>query len=40
MEQKWDELTMKANVSQLKVADNINDERFPYIFQNMPGEGQ
>ena len=33
-------MTMKANVSQLKVADNTDDERFPFIFQNMPVEGQ
>ena len=30
---------MKANVSQLKVADNSVDERFPFIFQNRPVEG-
>ena len=32
MEQRSDELSMKANVSQLKVADNTDDERFPFIF--------
>lgn len=32
-------LTINANVSYLKVTDNSHDERFPFIFQNIPVEG-
>ena len=31
---------MSAKVSHLTVTDNSHDERFPFIFQNMPVEGQ
>ena len=40
LEQKSDEMTLKASVSQLAVADNIVDARFPHIFKNLPVEDQ
>ena len=40
MEQRANQLEVKANVNKLEVTDNSSDERFPFIFRNVPVEGQ
>ena len=40
MHQGDQKLQMDASVSSLKVSDNSGDERFQFIFQNLPVEGQ
>ena len=40
MEQTANQLEVNANVNKLEVTDNSNDERFPFIFRNVPVEGQ